>query len=297
MPPVLAALFVVCWVLSVWVARCGLGGGGGAQSAATLRSGKAAEGFAVQAENLPSAAPAASAEVAAAKRMGEEVNHLRSMQRIMRNMRGGSASIKCLAERFPPATALSGFEAAKENHPQVFKNNVIAQHRANFGLHTLVETGTYHGDTIATQLPNFDRLYSIELDDALYRAARSRFAAENRVNLINGDAALSLAELLPSLNAPALFWLDGHYSGAGTAYGMMDTPIIFELMALFAWPWINQSVILIDDIRLFSGYENACGGSPHCYPSVDDLRVAACAQVPELNFDVFGGMAALYPRQ
>lgn len=244
----------------------------------------------------PPTAPTGSAAAdAAVKRMNEEVNHLRSMQRIMQNPRGGSASVECLIARFSRSSGMINSEAAKINQPQAFKNEIIAQHRANFGLQTFVETGTYHGDTIAMQLPNFKKLYSIELDDVLYAAARKRFAAEPTVNLIKGDAALSLAELLPSLDAPAMFWLDGHYSGSGTAYGMMDTPIIYELMALFSWPWANQSVILIDDIRLFSGYENACGGSPHCYPSVDDLRAAACVQLPELNFDVFGGMAALYP--
>ena len=219
------------------------------------------------------------------------------MQRILQHGRGGASSVACLASPFPPILAQVDFEEAKVNHPQTFKNLLIAQHSANFGLRTLVETGTYNGDTIAMQLPHFDHLYSIELDETLHAAARVRFAANPNVHLIKGDAALSLAELLPKLTAPALFWLDGHYSGAGTAYGLMDTPIIFELGALFAWPWVNQSVILIDDIRLFVGYENDCGGSPHCYPRIDDLRIATCVHHPDLNFDVFGGMAALYPTQ
>lgn len=60
-----------------------------------------------------------------------------------------------------------------------------------------------------------------------------------------------------------MFWLDGHYSGEGTAKGDKETPILEELKCI-----LNKNdykhVILIDDARLFG---NVCD-----YPSIDELN-------------------------
>ena len=62
---------------------------------------------------------------------------------------------------------------------------------------------------------------------------------------------------------PALFWLDGHYSGGATAKGDAGTPISLELEAILASP-IKNHVVLIDDTR-------CCFAGMNGYPCIDEL--------------------------
>lgn len=128
----------------------------------------------------------------------------------------------------------------------------------------MVETGTYRGDTVAACLGTFERIISIELDPAWAALARRRFSHEPRVELLHGDSAELLPGVVRALKGPALFWLDGHWSGPGseTARGSAVTPILEELrVVLSSRP---DHVVLIDDARLF-------GSSPG-YPSLDEIR-------------------------
>ena len=64
------------------------------------------------------------------------------------------------------------------------------------------------------------------------------------------------------------FYLDGHYSGAGTFAGVNDTPIIKELECIQQNLQRYESVLVgIDDVRLFTGQIHAYGN----YPTIDYL--------------------------
>ncbi|MBI2810892.1 MAG: hypothetical protein HYX67_08705, partial [Candidatus Melainabacteria bacterium] len=56
------------------------------------------------------------------------------------------------------------------------------------------------------------------------------------------------------IDAPATFWLDGHYSGPGTAMGNSNTPLLEELKHIAQHP-IKTHTLLIDDIRLLGAQE------------------------------------------
>jgi hypothetical protein len=56
------------------------------------------------------------------------------------------------------------------------------------------------------------------------------------------------------IDAPATFWLDGHYSGAGTAKGKTNTPLLQELDHIGSHH-IKTHTILIDDVRQFGTQE------------------------------------------
>ena len=58
----------------------------------------------------------------------------------------------------------------------------------------------------------------------------------------------ALAALPPTR---ACFWLDGHYSGPGTARGSVVTPILRELEIIAPRYKAANDLILIDDARLF----------------------------------------------
>jgi hypothetical protein len=64
------------------------------------------------------------------------------------------------------------------------------------------------------------------------------------------------------IDQPALFYLDGHYSGGITARAAKDTPIYEELSHIFEHD--PRHVIVIDDAR--------CFGRDPDYPSLHELR-------------------------
>ena len=68
--------------------------------------------------------------------------------------------------------------------------------------------------------------------------------------------------MVSSLNDPAIFWLDGHYSSGITAKGELECPIYGELDAIFSFQSLNH-LILIDDARLFNGTND--------YPTIPEL--------------------------
>jgi hypothetical protein len=117
-----------------------------------------------------------------------------------------------------------------------------------------VETGTYHGDTVEAVKRLYDSVISIEVDDALYRRACSRFAGDGHVRIMHGDCASILPAILSELHETAVFWLDGHYSGGETGKGVVEDPILISLGQIASHP-IKEHVIFIDDARTFDGRE------------------------------------------
>jgi hypothetical protein len=141
--------------------------------------------------------------------------------------------------------------------PHAFKQHVIRHAARSFGLNTLVETGTMHGDMVAAMLRPFATVYSIELDPVFCERARKRFARFPHVYIVQGDSSVTLPTILGKLREPALFWLDGHYSGPGTAGSDDPSPLIGELNHILAHGDAAH-VIVIDDMRELTG----AGGYP-----------------------------------
>jgi hypothetical protein len=171
--------------------------------------------------------------------------------------------------------------------PYKFKRLTIRLYAQYYGLNTLVETGTYHGDTIAELKDSFHSLYSIELQPDFYRKASQRFAGDSHVRIVHGDSGMVLGDILAELDEPCLFWLDGHYSYGQTARGTLDTPIEAELAHLFAHA-ATEHVVLIDDAREFTGRFD--------YPSIKKLRELVTMKWPAHRFDVCHDIIRISPR-
>lgn len=146
--------------------------------------------------------------------------------------------------------------------PHLIKQQMILRSMNRYGPRIMVETGTLHGDMVEAMKPYFKQLYSIEISPALARKAQDRFANEGNVTIIENDSAIALKSLVPEIHEPALFWLDGHYSGGNTGKGDKDTPIMEELATIFASKLPH--IVLIDDAR--------CFGTEKDYPSVKQLE-------------------------
>jgi hypothetical protein len=145
--------------------------------------------------------------------------------------------------------------------PHEVKQITILFYSITENTSTLVETGTYFGDTIWEQRKNFRELYSIELSRELFERAQKRFARVKNVTLLNGDSGREIQKVLAKLESRALFWLDGHYSGGITAKGEKECPILEELQHIFESR--IEHTILIDDARCFVGEND--------YPTISEL--------------------------
>jgi hypothetical protein len=146
--------------------------------------------------------------------------------------------------------------------PHDIKQLTILYHATAHKLGTLVETGTYLGDMVWAQRNYFKKIYSIELSEELYKRAVERFRNQPNVELVQGDSSEKISLILSKIDAPVLFWLDGHYSGGITAKGEKVCPIYAELTHVFNSPYSH--LILIDDARLFTGKDD--------YPTQEELR-------------------------
>jgi len=135
------------------------------------------------------------------------------------------------------------------SNPHALKEIVVKAYAARYGIETFVETGTFRGAMVQAVISSFKEIYSIELDPMLHAEARQRFESFSHIHILDGHSAVRLGQLIEIIDKPTLFWLDAHYSGAGTARGNEDTPILEELSIIAAHPY--PDVILIDDARLF----------------------------------------------
>ncbi len=170
--------------------------------------------------------------------------------------------------------------------PHAVKQEVILQFQKIYSIKTLVETGTFMGEMVYAQRYNFEKIISIELSKELYEAAKKRLRNYNNAEIINGDSGKLLKQIISRITEPAIFWLDGHYSGFETAKGDLDTPITQELDAILD---LNLNhIILIDDARLFVGQND--------YPKIDELKAFVAAKKNNYEFNIEDDIIRIYKK-
>jgi hypothetical protein len=150
--------------------------------------------------------------------------------------------------------------------PRALKRRTLLSYRRKYNLRILIETGTFRGDMVYALRGAFEKIVSIELDSRLYGEACRRLASAAHVQLLCGDSAVLLRSVLESIREPALFWLDGHYSGPGTARSQQDSPILAEMSSILSHV-VRNHIILIDDAREFVGRDG--------YPTIARLTTIA----------------------
>ncbi len=180
--------------------------------------------------------------------------------------------------------------AGKEGSPpHVIKRRSIHEIRKKYKTDVFIETGTFMGDMIYSMRNDFQKLFSIELDTDLYKAARNRFEKYNHITIIQGDSGQVLSDILKNMNQKCLFWLDGHYSGGITGKGDLVTPILKELNSIKnnRQKFNNNHIMLIDDARLFNGTDD--------YPLLEDLKKVCLEYFPDYQFHVKDDIIRLTP--
>lgn len=137
-----------------------------------------------------------------------------------------------------------------------------------------VETGTYLGGTTRWASANFRKVYTIERSEQLYAAHQAGLRSLGNVEPMLGDSKVVLRKILPDLHTqPALFWLDGHWSGAETAGLGDECPLLGELALLSGR---TDDIVFIDDARLFLSAP-PLPHDPRQWPTVAEVVAALSA--------------------
>lgn len=154
-------------------------------------------------------------------------------------------------------------------------------------LKVFVESGTSHGDGVAAMLPYVDEVHTIEAWDEACQFSINRFKGDGRVHIYFGDSAEILPGILDEIDPePALFWLDAHYSGDGTALLDKETPIVAELEAIAKVSHLDHCII-VDDARGFGVWND--------YPTIDWMKDFCGEHFPHHKFSLEGDEIFILP--
>lgn len=156
------------------------------------------------------------------------------------------------------------------------------------GVRTVfVESGTSHGDGTYAILPHVDEVHTIEAYEPCYEYSKNRFFGDEKVNIHFGDSGKIIPDLLGNLSDEiAVFWLDAHYSGDGTAMLDKETPIVAELEAIAEVISVSHAIV-IDDARGFGVWND--------YPSIEWMREYCEKAFPDHRFFLEGDEIFVVP--
>ena len=157
-----------------------------------------------------------------------------------------------------------------------------------------VETGTFRGGTSRWAASHFERVHTVERAEALYRDNAKHFDAVPNLVAHLGDSRTVLPRVLAEIGSqPALFWLDGHWSGGVTAGAGDECPLLDE-MALLADR--GDDLILIDDARFFLSAPPA-PHDPACWPTLIDIVHALPDQGGRCFMQIIDDVIFIVPRK
>jgi hypothetical protein len=168
------------------------------------------------------------------------------------------------------------------------KEKIVTYYARAFGVSILVETGTFLGEMDYALRDVFRKIYSIELGAQIAVRARRLLRPYPHIQVLQGDSASLLPQILEGVSEPCLFWLDGHYSAGITAKGDLETPVMQELETILGHP-VKDHVILIDDARCFDG--------THDYPTLDGVSEFVAAHRPNFAFSVANDVVRIHPQR
>jgi len=126
---------------------------------------------------------------------------------------------------------------------------LIFRLKETYRIQFFVETGTYLGKTAYWASHHFEEVWTIEAGERLFENTRLKYGNVTNIHFVLGDSRKALKDVCEALKAPALFWLDSHWSGDQT-YGVEDEcPLIHEIRTIIRSP--VSHFVMIDDSRMF----------------------------------------------
>ena len=171
--------------------------------------------------------------------------------------------------------------------PNFIKRKLIHLHSQklsrskNIQIKTIVETGTYLGQTIKYFYKKNYICYSIEIDSVLNEFNLFRFRNVDKINLLKGDSKLELNKVVNMISEPCIFFLDAHASGGITSQSDTASVLKDEIDILSNYKHIKDSLIIIDDVRGLDGTNS--------YPTIEAIK-DKLEQVGLKNFQITSDM-------
>ena len=118
----------------------------------------------------------------------------------------------------------------------------IVHLKNTFNITTVVETGTYKGNTTAYFAQLFNRVHTIEIVESTFKDTKKRLVFAPHVQCHLGSSDQVLQKLLPSLKGEmTLFYLDAHWKD--------HWPLLNELETI-SQTHKDHCVIVIDDFKV-----------------------------------------------
>jgi hypothetical protein len=127
----------------------------------------------------------------------------------------------------------------------------------NKKVSTLVETGTYLGDSTVEASKYFDTVHTIEIVPDLHEKAKAKCKGIENIVFHLGDTVQLLPKIVEDVkNSGCVWFLDAHQSGPETGNNGQWVPLLKELNLIL--DSIKDStfdhIFVIDDVRLFSAH-------------------------------------------
>jgi GT2 family glycosyltransferase len=176
----------------------------------------------------------------------------------------------------PAPAALAGYPAEAPDAPAK-REHLLSLFRAR-GHRTLLESGTFMGDTVEYFMPHAARIISVEVEPKLFADAQRKFEGVANVELVFGDALHVIPDIVARLEDPPLIWLDGHFSEGVTGSGDEIEPAASILARLGAVGAPAGTTLVVDDLRLFGLHPD--------FPGLDELVQRARQGFPEAQIRV-----------
>jgi len=165
--------------------------------------------------------------------------------------------------------------------------------KKHFPIRTFVETGTYMGSTALWAASHFEQVITIENSQQIYEQTLATHGHIANIQFLFGNSKDVLKQVIPTIESPTLFWLDGHWSG-GITYGKDDQcPLLEEITILNTSP-INH-FLLIDDARLYTSPPNRpCVIAE--WPTIDQVIETIKAGPHEKYIAIFDDVILAFPK-
>jgi hypothetical protein len=168
------------------------------------------------------------------------------------------------------------------------KRRIVSEVARQSSIRNLLGTETCE-EMVAAQLPNFDKIITIDPDDRLCSSVLKRFAPHPNFDVANGASHQILPRVLLRFSGPVLCWMEGYYR-KGSARGKCDAPIWDELRAVFKRN-VHGDRVLIDGAHLF-----ALGWLSREYPSISRLRQFVSSEQPNYTVEVRRDIIQIVPK-
>lgn len=110
-----------------------------------------------------------------------------------------------------------------------------------YGVRLVVETGTNKGDTAWALSEMVEQVKTIEVNGRIAGKARHALRSRRNVEVVEGNSALLMSELLRGVREPVLFYLDAHW--------LSEWPLLDELRAI-AQSEVQTAIIAIHDFEV-----------------------------------------------